>query len=191
MPDFYQGTEFWDLNLVDPDNRRPVDYDARRHALAAVQHADPSRLLAERADGRVKMFVAARALAARAALRDVYERGAYTPIAASGSRAGCVFAFARGRAVTCVPRLVATLTPDGSAPLGRAAWGDTRIVLSEAQPLHDVFTGAVLQPTATDGGFTLEAAAIFERFPVALLIPADGPALPAPPARPALPAPPA
>jgi maltooligosyltrehalose synthase len=99
-----------------------------------------------------------------------------------------VFAFARGRAITCVPRLVATLTPDGSAPLGRAAWGDTRIVLSEAQPLHDVFTGAVLQPTATDGGFTLEAAAIFERFPVALLIPANDPAIPAPPAPPALPA---
>jgi (1->4)-alpha-D-glucan 1-alpha-D-glucosylmutase len=179
VPDFYQGTEFWDLNLVDPDNRRPVDYDARRHALAAVQHADPSRLLVERADGRVKMFVAARALAARAALRDAYERGAYTPIAASGSRAGCVFAFARGRAITCVPRLVATLMPDGSTPLGRAVWTDTRIVLSEAQPLRDVFTGAVLQPTATDGGFTLEAAAIFERFPVALLIPADGPAPPA------------
>ena len=133
MPDFYQGTELWDLNLVDPDNRRPVDYDARRHALAGRAATPiPSRLLAERADGRVKMFVATRALAARAALRDAYERGDYTPIAASGSRAAAVFAFARGRAVTCVPRLVATLTPDGSAPLGRAAWGDTRIALGEA-----------------------------------------------------------
>ena len=120
------------------------------------------------------MFVASRALAARAAWRDSYERGAYTPIAASGSRAGCVFAFARGHgAVTCVPRLIVTLTPDGGAPLGRGVWDDTRIALAGGRPLRDVFTGAVLQPVPADGGFTLDAAAIFERFPVALLVPAD------------------
>jgi maltooligosyltrehalose synthase len=136
------------------------------------------------------MFVATRALAARASWRDSYERGAYTPIAASGSRAGCVFAFARGAVITCVPRLIVTLTPEGSAPLGTGVWGDTRIALADARPLRDVFTGAVLQPLPADGGFTLDAAAIFDRFPVALLIPADAPAL-ALPARPALPTPPA
>ncbi|HEX3645097.1 MAG TPA: malto-oligosyltrehalose synthase [Vicinamibacterales bacterium] len=180
VPDFYQGTEVWDLNLVDPDNRRPVDYDARRRALADLRHPDPSALLADRADGRVKMFVASRALAARAAWRDSYEGGAYTPMATSGSHAGCVFAFARGAAVTCVPRLIVTLTPDGGPPLGRGVWDDTRITLADARPLRDVFTGAVLQPVPSGGGFTLDAAAIFERFPVALLGPADAPAFPAP-----------
>jgi (1->4)-alpha-D-glucan 1-alpha-D-glucosylmutase len=143
-------------------------------------------LLAGPADGRVKMFVASRALAARAAWRDSYERGAYTPIAASGSRAGCMFAFARGAAVTCVPRLIVTLSPDGGAPLGRGVWHDTRIALADAQPLRDIFTGAMLQPVPADGGFTLDAASIFERFPVALLIPADA-AFPARPALPPLP----
>jgi (1->4)-alpha-D-glucan 1-alpha-D-glucosylmutase len=194
VPDFYQGTELWDLNLVDPDNRRPVDYEARRRALADLQHADPSALLAARCDGRVKMFVATRALTARAAWRDSYERGGYTPMATSGSRAGCVFAFARGAVVTCVPRLIVTLTPDGSAPLGPSVWGDTQIALATARPLRNVFTGAVLQPVLGDSGFALDAAAVFDRFPVALLVPADDtepftlPALPAPPAPPAPPA---
>jgi (1->4)-alpha-D-glucan 1-alpha-D-glucosylmutase len=86
VPDFYQGTELWDLNLVDPDNRRPVDYDARRRALAGLKDADPSALLAERADGRVKMFVANRALDARAARRDLYQRGDYGADHANGLR---------------------------------------------------------------------------------------------------------
>jgi (1->4)-alpha-D-glucan 1-alpha-D-glucosylmutase len=178
VPDFYQGTELWDLNLVDPDNRRPVDYGARRQALADLRDADPSALLAGRRDGRVKMFVATRALAARAAWREAYERGPYTPIAASGSRAGCVFAFARGAVLTCVPRLIVTLSPNGGAPLGREVWDDTRIALADARPLRDVFTGAVRQPVPADGAFTLDAAAVFDRFPVALLVPADVPDLP-------------
>ena len=179
VPDFYQGTEFWDLNLVDPDNRRPVDYDACRRALAGLADADPSTLLAERADGRVKMFVANRGLAARAERRDVYERGEYVPMRTAGSRAECLFAFARGGAdpvVTCVPRLIATLIPDGIAPpLGQAVWGDTRMDVGDGRTFRDRFTGATLTPVRVDGVYTLPAAAIFERFPVALLVPADLP----------------
>ena len=194
VPDFYQGTELWDLNLVDPDNRRPVDYTGRRRALADLDHADPSALLAQRADGRVKMFVTNRALAARAARRDLYERGEYLPIRTSGERRGCVFAFGRGGrppgpartgpdpadlAITCVPRLIATLTPDGSVPpLGPEVWGDTRIEVRDARPLRDVFTGATLEPVRIGDGYALPAAVIFERFPVALLLPADPPDLP-------------
>jgi (1->4)-alpha-D-glucan 1-alpha-D-glucosylmutase len=195
VPDFYQGSELWDLSLVDPDNRRPVDYDARRRTLAGLGDADPSALLAQRADGRVKMFVVARALAARAAFRDLYECGDYVPLEAAGLRSHCLFAFARGRAITCVPRMIATLTPDGSAPLGPSVWGDTRVTLAEGCPVRNVFTGAVLMPVQTEQGYTLDAAAIFERFPVALLVPAesaDQPFLSVPPApsvRPALPQP--
>ena len=176
IPDFYQGSELWDLNLVDPDNRRPVDYDGRRRALAAVGGADPAALLEQRADGRVKMFVAARALAARAAQRDLYERGEYLPIRTGGARRECLFAFARGgedAVITCVPRLIATLIPEGTAPpLGAAAWGDTRIEVRDARPFRDVFTGATRTPERRDEGYVLPAAAIFERFPVALLVPA-------------------
>jgi hypothetical protein len=138
-------------------------------------HADPSRLLAGAPTAASGCSWRRRRWRHARSPGCPHERGAYTPIAAGGSRAGCVFAVARGRAVTCVPRLVAALTPDGSAPLGRGL-GQHRIAINKAQPL-DVFTGAVLQPTATGGSFTLDAAAIFEPFP-SLLIPADGPALP-------------
>jgi (1->4)-alpha-D-glucan 1-alpha-D-glucosylmutase len=189
VPDFYQGTELWDLNLVDPDNRRPVDYEARRRALAGLTDADPSTLLAEYADGRVKMFVAARALTARARRRDLYERGDYLPIRPIGSRSDCLFAFARGTAITCVPRLIATLTPDGRPPLGPAVWDDTSIAVGDGGTLRDVFTGAVLTPSRTESGYTLTAAAIFERFPVALLVPIDSGERPSPDSPPPAPPP--
>jgi (1->4)-alpha-D-glucan 1-alpha-D-glucosylmutase len=201
VPDFYQGSELWDLNLVDPDNRRSVDYTARKRALAGLRGADPSALLAEQTDGRVKMFVAHRALTARAVLRDLYERGEYRPLKTAGSRSDCLFAFARtpetgaggsGAAITCVPRLVATLTPEpGVPPLGHAAWGDTLLVVPNSHELRDVFTGAIVRPERTGDDYTLPAEAIFSRFPVALLVPSDLPDLPALPALPDLPAPPA
>src|SRR5206468_5167164 len=119
VPDFYQGTELWDLNLVDPDNRRPVDYRQRRGLLSALKScATPeahcaAELLEHRTDGRMKMFVTMRGLAARAKWRELYERGEYVPLQTSGSRRECLFAFARVRsggddrsiAMTCVPRL--------------------------------------------------------------------------------------
>src|SRR5262249_27690679 len=122
VPDFYQGTEFWDLNLVDPDNRRPVDYENRCRTLAGLKAcATPAgecagELLAQRADGRVKMFVTTRALHARHERLDIYEAGEYLPLQSAGARRNCLFAFARvgdaGAAITAVPRLVATLIPD-------------------------------------------------------------------------------
>jgi (1->4)-alpha-D-glucan 1-alpha-D-glucosylmutase len=179
VPDFYQGTEFWDLSLVDPDNRRPVNYDKRRDALAALKTCTPEDLLTERADGRIKMFVTSRALAARAEMREVYERGDYVPLSAAGPRSDCVFAFARtgdlGIAITCVPRLIATLTPDGStAPLGSAVWADTRIELpgpAYDRSFRNVFTGAIVAPERRGDGRSIPAATLFERFPVALLVP--------------------
>ncbi|MCU1386332.1 MAG: Malto-oligosyltrehalose synthase [Acidobacteria bacterium] len=186
VPDFYQGTELWDLTLVDPDNRRPIDYDARRRALAGLETADPAELLEQRTTGRVKMFVANRALAVRAERRDVFERGNYVPIATAGSRAECLFAFARGaadRVITCVPRLIATLIPDaGAPPLGPGVWGDTSIVVPDGRPMRDVFTGAAITPAQSGGGYSIPAAALFERFPVALLVPRDRPGRPAAPA---------
>ena len=193
VPDFYQGTELWDLSLVDPDNRRPVDYGRRREALAAVSGASATDLLESRHNGHIKLFVVHQALAARAAMREVYDRGAYVPLATAGARAQFVFAFSRELdgaspagpgneerrgtaegAITCVPRLVASLTPDAAAPpLGRSVWGDTRIALPAGlagRTLRNVFTGDRLRPEPDDP-CTIAAAMVFERFPAAILVP--------------------
>lgn len=187
VPDFYQGTEVWDLTLVDPDNRRPVDYEARRRALAEIGDQGPGTrepgsgiaaratdLLASRADGRAKMFVVARALAARRRLREVYERGDYVPLQTLGSRADCLFAFARRAgaraAITVVPRLVATLQPDASTPpIGRSVWMDTAIE-APAGRYCEVFTGRSIQTGEQDGRAVIPAAVLFDSFPVALLV---------------------
>ena len=179
VPDFYQGTELWDLSLVDPDNRQPVDYARRREALAGVLAASAADLLESRRDGRVKLFVVHRALATRAAMREVYERGEYVPLETTGARGECVFAFARvapeGVAITCVPRLVASLTPDAVAPpLGRTVWADTRILLPDAlagRTFRNVFTGDCTRPASAGASPSIAVAALFERFPVAVLAP--------------------
>jgi (1->4)-alpha-D-glucan 1-alpha-D-glucosylmutase len=186
VPDFYQGTEFWDLTLVDPDNRRPVDYARRRDMLRSLKQPASPRLAAEllqaRRDGRIKMYVMNRALCARAEFRDVYGDGAYAPVRATGQRRDCVFAFARGDgrriAITCVPRLVTTLRPDGGEPpTGRAVWGDTRLLLPrelDGAALRHVFTGDTLQADPSDEGPSIAASALFEHVPVALLVPCSG-----------------
>jgi (1->4)-alpha-D-glucan 1-alpha-D-glucosylmutase len=190
VPDFYQGTEFWDLNLVDPDNRRPVDYEKRRATLAALQSCPTpasecaTELLEHRRDGRVKMFVTTRALHARQQARTIFEDGEYVALQSSGGRRDCVFAFARatdaGAAITVVPRLIASLIPEAATPpIGRTLWGDTRvdvgpIVRGEQTRWQNVFTGATLEPDRTDGGCSFDAATLFDRFPVALLIPCSG-----------------
>jgi len=179
VPDFYQGTELWDLNLVDPDNRRPVDYTLRERLLREICRSQrelgdadtAADLLAHRSDGRVKLFATTRALACRRTLADVYRYGEYVALEAAGARRDSLFAFARthedAMAITCVPRLVASLAPDGAAPL-HTVWGDTRLQLPPGSPgvWRDAITG--LEVRAED--HALAAAQIFERFPVALLV---------------------
>jgi (1->4)-alpha-D-glucan 1-alpha-D-glucosylmutase len=185
VPDFYQGTEQWDLNLVDPDNRRRVDYDARQRALESAENADPGALLEARRDGRVKTYVMTKALRARAGMRDTFEHGSYVPLTIWGGRRDHAFAFARRwqgqTAVICVPRLVAGLLGGRTTPpIGGAVWEDTRIKLPDARDanapwpaaLQDVFTGETVA-TADDGGsLWIDVARILGRFPIALLTPA-------------------
>jgi (1->4)-alpha-D-glucan 1-alpha-D-glucosylmutase len=178
VPDFYQGTELWDLSLVDPDNRHPVDYEKRRALLEEIDRGDsdrlPDSLLAHRADGRVKLLTMVRALAARTAQPALFQKGEYVPLETTGTRRQCLFAFARrlgaAAAITCVPRLVATLVPEANRPpLGPDVWQDTQIDVSGLQNagmLRDALTGGVV--AANEG--TLEAARVFQRFPVALLV---------------------
>jgi (1->4)-alpha-D-glucan 1-alpha-D-glucosylmutase len=192
VPDFYQGTELWDLSLVDPDNRRPVDYAERRRLLEAVTAANGDLtasardLLADRRCGRVKLFTMVRALQARAREGTLFVSGGYVPLTTAGAHAGSLFAFARtndqGVAITCVPRLVAGLVGDGGRPpLGREIWGDTILHLPAGfadLELCDVFSGRRMTPRGSANGATVAAADLFADFPVSLLL-ARGPATPA------------
>jgi (1->4)-alpha-D-glucan 1-alpha-D-glucosylmutase len=125
----------------------------------------------------VKLFVTAQGLRARATVRDLYERGAYEPLTASGPHRESVFAFARvagGRAaLTIVPRLVSSLVPDASPPIGRRVWGDTRIALTgiPGSRFRDAFTGAGVDAEASDGAACLAVGDVLSQFPVAVLLP--------------------
>jgi (1->4)-alpha-D-glucan 1-alpha-D-glucosylmutase len=184
VPDFYQGTELWDLSLVDPDNRRPVDYRARQSLLDDLSAASPDEgrlaetLVEHRSDGRIKLFATTRALHARRRMPEVFERGVYVPIETAGKHHESLFAFARvhdrGMAVVCVPRLVARLTGAAARPpLGREVWEDTRILMPSVPPsaaLRHVFTGARVETHGAAGGRSVNAADLFDRIPIALLV---------------------
>ena len=153
VPDVYQGTELWDHSLVDPDNRRPVDYDLRRRLLAdldagTVPPVDPT--------GAAKLLVVSRALRLRQGSPELF--AGYTPVAASGSAAGHVVAFDRGGAVS-----VATRLPIGLAAAG--GWGDTTVALPTGS-WRDALTGEHVVSDAH--GVAL--AGLLTRLPVALLV---------------------
>ena len=184
VPDFYQGTEIWDFSLVDPDNRRPVDYALRRALLAELdadvqahgRTAIASRLMAHPFDHRLKLFTVSTMLRFRQARCDVFDHGVYTPLAIAGTRQAHVFAFSRsysGRdVIVAVPRLLAPLLPDETAaPLGERAWGDTALVLPTlaAAGYHNILTNRCV-PLARNGDrVTARVSDVFEHFPVALL----------------------
>jgi (1->4)-alpha-D-glucan 1-alpha-D-glucosylmutase len=178
IPDFYQGTELWDLNLVDPDNRRPVDYGRRRSDLGEIrarEDSDPAGLIGDLLrtpqDGRCKLFLIARALKARAALPSVFQYGEYLPLAGEGARKESVVAFARTFGshwvVAAVPRLLTDFVPEGTLPLGPEAWGDTRLRIPGDAPVRwrDAIGGGELE---SENG-SLSLGEVFGRFPAALL----------------------
>ena len=193
MPDIYQGQEVWDFSLVDPDNRRPVDFSHIREMLAQIrteiEENDQSllalahRLCENPRDPRLKLFVTWRALQFRRRNAELFQLGQYTPLEIKGSRATHVCAFKweysahsesdRQIAVVIAPRLIAKLTPlpEGSLqpplPLGPAIWEDTHIVMRDSPPpsLKNVFTGQVYSPEQS----TLTLATVLSDFPIALL----------------------
>ncbi len=180
VPDFYQGSEMWDLSLVDPDNRRPVDYEVRTAALTHMQQraaAEGERavcadVLGSLSDGRVKLWVTHRALALRGRLGEVFRRGEYIPVAVEGTRSQHAFAFLRrlaGQSVLVVlPRFACPLMgARPPLPLG-AAWEDTALVLPEGVRgvFKNVFTGERVN-VRYDGRALMRH--IFTVFPVAML----------------------
>jgi len=154
VPDVYQGSELWETSLVDPDNRRAVDFDERRLYLAAID-AGAHPPIDE--TGAAKLLVTSRALRLRRDRPELFTR--YAGIEAYGSAAKHVVAFDRGEALT-----VATRLPVGLARGG--GWGDTSVIIAR-RPVTDVFTGR------TFGGGTVLLSEVLERYPVALLIPSE------------------
>jgi (1->4)-alpha-D-glucan 1-alpha-D-glucosylmutase len=178
VPDFYQGTELWDLNFVDPDNRRPVDFNNRFLWLKDIGKRAGSdvldllrELLAAREDGRMKLFLIARALDARSANLSLFQEGTYLPVEITGHLRHHIVAFARKHAdswsLTIAPRFLTTLLPAGELPPGREIWEDTQMILPESAPWEwrNVLTDQSLR---TDR--TLLMADALEHFPVALFI---------------------
>ncbi len=191
VPDTYQGRELWDFSLVDPDNRRPVDFDHRKRLLQNLQPllAIPGKLdaghraetLLEMLDhwenGQIKMFVTACCLRFRRDHPDLFLEGDYLPLNVAGERADNVVAFARqtnGRfSITVVPRLVAGLMePELKWPLN-SIWGETHIILPPGllgkETLQDRFTRRPLPIVMRDGQSTLDLKHVFALLPFALL----------------------
>jgi (1->4)-alpha-D-glucan 1-alpha-D-glucosylmutase len=178
VPDFYQGTELWDLNLVDPDNRRPVDFQKRRTFLGEIREKDNgdiinlvTDLFHTREDGRIKLFLIYRALKARKEHPELFQKGAYFPLEAAGKFNDNIIAFARSHggkwAVTIVPRFLFTVIREGEYPLGQEVWDDTHIPLPDeiVHKWKNVITGQFLKSNNK-----LIIGEVLKHFPVALLM---------------------
>ncbi len=189
VPDVYQGTEVWDFSLVDPDNRRPVDFQRRwimldeleREARAAARKATglldlASRLVDHPEDGRVKMFVMSKALSHRRAHPGLYTRGDYIPVACEGPRKQHVCAFLRKEkgqsALVIAPRFFAVLGAE-RWPLTdpRSVWGATKLHIPRGLPTSytNLLTGERADATGRGENRWLELDRILGRFPIALL----------------------
>lgn len=188
VPDTYQGTELWDLSLVDPDNRRLVDYQRRHRLLRDVQAkmaatGEDRRVLADelltsKEDGRIKLYVTSLALHCRRASPGLFTVGDYLPAQAMGAKRQHVFGFSRRHetcaAIVAVPRLMARLFQEASedAP-GYAVWQDTRLLVPGIDPQwhwRNVLTGEPVVFSVDDGQPALVMGEILAHFPVALLM---------------------
>ncbi len=182
VPDLYQGNELWDFSLVDPDNRRPVDYHRRGVLLAELAQQSESlplaHLLEHMEDGRCKLLLTWRTLQLRRAQPRLFTHGDYRRLHVHGGRAHHICAFARRcerRALIVIaPRLYRRLLGDPARlPLGSEVWEDTFIELPASpgfrRPLRNVLDGTQLQPAPEGNTLGVAAAQALARFPVALL----------------------
>lgn len=125
IPDFYQGSELWDLNLVDPDNRRPVDFELRRRLLSEMKMLSPEEILERMNQGLPKLYVIHKSLELRKQMPDIFNSGDYRPLYAEGPRKSHVLAFSRGeKVITVVPRFIISLEGE---------WGHTWVEIPEGQ----------------------------------------------------------
>jgi (1->4)-alpha-D-glucan 1-alpha-D-glucosylmutase len=172
VPDIYNGAELWEFSLVDPDNRRPVDFARRQALLASLGDRYPSDLLKHWQCGSVKQFVIQRALEFRRDHADVFQHGEYIPLGAHGKHAANVIAFARhfGMAWTIVvaPLIPAVSLKSARPSIDKAALADTDLGFPATAPHRwaNLFTGESVE---VSGNGRVALAAMLRRFPVALL----------------------
>jgi maltooligosyltrehalose synthase len=160
VPDLYQGAEFWDFSLVDPDNRRPVDFGARANALA--EGADLAMLLGEWRDGRIKQALIARLLGFRRRHAALFAEGSYEPLAVSGTQAEHLVGFCRRHR----GEVLAVLVPRMTAGLGAATgsvWRETQVAMPAAEGTD------LLRPRKIQIGDQTDASLLLETLPLAVL----------------------
>lgn len=154
VPDFYQGTELWDLSLVDPDNRRPVDFDLRRRLMSELGRLSPEDIMARMDEGVPKLWIIYQALGLRRQRPEIFRSGDYRPLYAMGRKSDHVVAFLRGEEVAAVvPRWLFTMN---------GGWQDTWLEIPEGQ-WHNLLTG-----DGVKGGKAMLRDILY-RFPVALI----------------------
>ncbi len=184
VPDIYQGQELWDLSLVDPDNRRPVDFELRERTLTEIERrlAEESKASLARSlldgweDGAIKMYLTHTVLDLRRRYPELFLEGDYVPLRVGGEGSDRVVAFARVRGAERVI-VVAPCRGLNPADGGVPEWGDAFVAADAellTEELHDLFTGRRVEPAATAGEARLSLSELLGDFPVALLVGAAG-----------------
>jgi (1->4)-alpha-D-glucan 1-alpha-D-glucosylmutase len=181
IPDFYQGMELWDFSLVDPDNRRPVDFRKRERFLDdLIQEENQGtralvyQLLNSWQDGRLKLYITYKALNIRRIYREVFRDGQYFPLEITGRKQEHAIAFSRHREGTwilvVVGRFLTKLTEPEGFPLDETVWQGNRILLAKGMPEKwlNIFTGESLQAALQEQGLSLSE--VLNTLPVALLV---------------------
>jgi (1->4)-alpha-D-glucan 1-alpha-D-glucosylmutase len=184
VPDFYQGTELWDFSLVDPDNRRPVDFGRRMTLLEELKQREKEGraalvqdLLARWVDGKIKLYVTYKGLSFRQSHKSLFEEGGYLPIDASDRARDHICAFVRQKdgamALVVAPRLITKLLRAERPPIGEETWGSSALVLPDDAPDSwiNILTGEELEVVPARQKKLLPLAKVFGSFPLALLAP--------------------
>jgi (1->4)-alpha-D-glucan 1-alpha-D-glucosylmutase len=185
VPDFYQGTELWDDSLVDPDNRRPIDFEIRRVMLAQIVRdaaRDPlslaERLTASPRDGRIKMYIIRCALQFRLENPELFAAGAYQPLEAAGERTRNVISFMRAKgdahAIIVAGRFFMSLEAASNSFPKRETWADTALTLPRefaSGRYRDIFTGRTFDSHLNGRARCLTISEVFAQMPIALLVP--------------------
>ncbi len=180
IPDFYQGCELWNLAMVDPDNRRPVDFERRTELLERISTSEgraqeAAMLLNQWTDGGIKLWVTSRFLNFRRSRRDLFEAGGYVGLEASGKGRDFLVAVLRNHEGRCVlgvvPRLVTNLVHHGQFPTGAEVWEDTVVMLPKRAPTswRNILTDERVTAREAGTNLVLGASAVFATLPVSVL----------------------
>lgn len=183
VPDIYQGNDLLDFSLVDPDNRRPVDYRLRQQVFAEIHNSgnvsDPGplqHLLSEPEAGRLKLYITWKTLLLRKQFPDLFRRGDYLPLEAHGSKADHVIAFIRKfddtEVLIVVPRLISDLLGKMDSPSVRSeVWSDTHLLLPSCscrKVYRNVLSGETLHPQKSGEKWRMDISASFTQLPLSL-----------------------